>query len=209
MTRHEFLEQQLRISVTSGINQRFHQDRARYWSRWNQTVQIAVAALAVLGLCMSVGALTAANAWVDGASIFVAAMAAVVAIILNVSPIGDYAQDHRDLFRRWTDLREDIDAMLFDVEDEPEPHDVRRLRELDARLTEPAGQKSRLAIASGNYFGSARLQKRAVDQTAFRCGSRSLLRSAPRRGFSCAVRSWHGQAWGNHRVPKAGRAYGR
>ena len=134
MNRQDFDYQQLRLSMTAGMNQRFHQARARHWLWWNRFIQISVGSLAVLGLCLAVAAAFSESRAIDWIAVFVAFLAAVAAIALNVVPVGDWAQQHLDLFRRWCDLREEVDSLLFEVTGDPTDGRVERLKQLDGKV---------------------------------------------------------------------------
>lgn len=54
--------------------------------------------------------------WLDVLSTLVAVLALGLAIVLNIYPSAEREMFHRDLFRRWSDLREDIDSLLVLVE---------------------------------------------------------------------------------------------
>jgi hypothetical protein len=71
---------------------------------------------------------------VDWIGVVIAFLAAAAAVILNILPLGECAAEHLDLFRRWTDLREDVDAVLFDLKDNPDQELIDRLKSLDAKM---------------------------------------------------------------------------
>jgi hypothetical protein len=137
MTKDKFLDTQYVLSVTAGVNQRYHQRRAWLWVTCDRSCKILVGILAVASVCLSVAA-AAYRGW-DTASIIVASLAAVAAIVLNVLPLGDWASLHAALFQRWTDLREEADDLLYRVHDAPTANDIERLRELQARCTRICG----------------------------------------------------------------------
>jgi hypothetical protein len=59
---------------------------------------------------------------------------AAAAIVLIVLPFGSLEKEHVDAFRRWTDLREEVDNLEYDLGiGEPSNEIVERLRELDAK----------------------------------------------------------------------------
>lgn len=133
MTKDNFLDKQYALSVMAGVNQRLHQHRASMWTTWDRICKIVVGVLAVAGVCVSVAASTLHTLPWDIASIVVASLAAIAAIILNVLPLGDWASEHGALFQRWTDFREDVEDLLFRITDEITDDDVLRLRELEAK----------------------------------------------------------------------------
>ena len=139
MTRDEFKKERYEISFTAGMNHRYHQARAHTWTIWNRCIQIAVGALAVIALCFAVVAGTMETRWADAGAITSAALAAIMAIALNVVPVGDWVQHHLDLFRRWSDLREDIDSLRFEEssispDGSPSPEIAERLKSLAAKV---------------------------------------------------------------------------
>ena len=149
MDSSAFRTKRYQLSVLTGMNQRYHQRRTHVWTVCNRSVQITVGVLAVAGVCLSVAAWLAHDDRVDIAAIIVASLAAIAAIALNVLPLGDWSQQHADLFRRWSDLREDIDGLLFDVDGDPGIVQSERLKQLDAKVhricgSEPHFQKKLL-----------------------------------------------------------------
>lgn len=134
MTRDEFENEQYRISFTAGMNQRYHQSRAQLWARMDRGFRIAVGLFSVAGASLAVVTATSDSIGWDAASILIAGLAAVVAIILNVLPFGDWERWHVDLFRRWTDLREEIDALLFELNGAPDEMLIGRLKQQDAKV---------------------------------------------------------------------------
>ncbi|MCA9265745.1 MAG: hypothetical protein KDA60_17910 [Planctomycetales bacterium] len=143
MNADKFLDEQYRISFTAGMNQRYHQDRAHWFEWWHRGTAIAVGFLAVTGAILAF-----VPAWTVVPRI-VACISAGAAIFLNVIPFGEWARQHSDLFRRWTDLREEIDALYFDLDGEPTPELIARLRAIDGKhhricSAEPAFNDERL-----------------------------------------------------------------
>lgn len=82
------------------MNQRYHQHIQRQCWAWDKAVKIAVAALAI-------GALVSAIIGEPARTfdIGLAACAAVVAIVLNVIPVGEWEREYAEMFRSWSDLR--------------------------------------------------------------------------------------------------------
>src|SRR5438874_610231 len=118
MTRKEFEQKQYEISVCAGMNQRYHLNFSSLWIGWDRGFWIAIGILAVAGASLAVVSATVErpssgmSSW-DIVSIVFASLAAVVAIALNVVPFGEWAGRHRELFGKWSDLREDVDALEF------------------------------------------------------------------------------------------------
>lgn len=142
MTRDDFLDQQFKLSVQAGMNQRYHQAYATWWCIWDRLVKIVTAAAAVIGVMLSVATYgPQASVALSQAEIVLAIVTTIAAVALNVVPVGNWEQTHRDLFRQWTDLREDIDALLFDCEGEPDQHILCELRKLNAKIHRVCGQE--------------------------------------------------------------------
>jgi hypothetical protein len=151
MNKDEFEQKHYEQSVCAGMNQRYHQRRCKLWTKTDRGFRIAVGFLAVLGAVMAVVSLLHPGTGWDVFGIAVAGLAAVVAVILNVFPYGEWASDHRELFRRWTDLREDVDALGFELSEEPSADLIGRLRVMESKIhricaTEP-GCKEKLLNA--------------------------------------------------------------
>jgi hypothetical protein len=149
MTTDDFLYKQYHLSVLTGTNQRYHQEYASWWIGADRAAKIVVGVLAIGGACASVVTASLESVRWDIAGIAVAVLAAIAGIVLNVLPFGDWASRHIALFQRWTDLREDVDALLFDLKGDPSAPIVERLKQLDAKVhricgTEPAPKKSML-----------------------------------------------------------------
>lgn len=134
MTRDEFLDVQYRVSVTAGMNQRYHQAYTRFWMRWDRASRISVGVLAVGGAMLAVVTSVNTDARWLAASISIAALAAVAAVTLNVVPLSDWALQSSDLFRRWTELREEVDALEFGVGEKPTASVVERLKQVSAKV---------------------------------------------------------------------------
>ena len=145
MTKYDFENKQLAISMTAGTHKRYHQRRWHYWTQMDRWFKIAVGFLAVAGACFAIVTMFHAGETYDLIGMVVAILAAIVAIVLNVFAFGEWASESLDLYRRWTDLREDIDDLLFDLDDsEPTRQDlVERLRRLEAKVHRICGSEPR------------------------------------------------------------------
>ncbi len=142
MTREEFLDKQYELSFTAGMNQRYHQRYATWWWRWDTSAKIVTAILAVASAMLSVGAMFKEHpAELDLWALIVASLAATAAVILNVVPFGTWEQEHRDLLRQWTDLREDSESLLFECPNDPIEHHVGELKKLDSKLHRLCGDE--------------------------------------------------------------------
>ena len=134
MTPDEFVNKQDHLSITAGMNQRYHQIKASKWTGWQRSVEITVGVVAVAGACLAVAALSYHSTAIDIVSVVVASIAALFAVALNVLPFGDWAAKHADLFRRWTDLREEVDSLLFSSSDQPSDEATQRLQAIDGKI---------------------------------------------------------------------------
>jgi hypothetical protein len=144
MTRDDFLDKQYHLSVTAGMNQRYHQEKADYWANRDAIAKIATAVFATAGVVMSIVTIYNTETWAITMSVFVALVAAAGAFILNVFPFGTRELHHRDLLRRWSDMREEVDALEFILSDEKAPSKdlVQRLKELDAKTHRICGTEN-------------------------------------------------------------------
>jgi hypothetical protein len=142
MTKNQFLDRQYELSVMAGVNQKFHQGQIKHYADRDRYCKIAVGFLAVLGVCLCVVTATVDGWFWDAVSILIASLAAAAAVALNVLPFGEWASGHHALFQRWTDLREDVDDLLYRVVDEPTPDDLARLRELSAKCHRICGTET-------------------------------------------------------------------
>ena len=70
----------------------------------------------------------------DYVALTVASAAAVSALVLNVVPFGAWEKESRDFLRQWTDLREDVESLLFRCPGEPVEHHICELEKLDGKL---------------------------------------------------------------------------
>jgi hypothetical protein len=82
------------------MNQFYHQRKTRKYWRQDKGVKIAVGILAMLAL--SATFLPESCKWLD---ILAALIAAVMAIVLNVVPVGEWEAESSEHFRAWSDLR--------------------------------------------------------------------------------------------------------
>lgn len=175
MTNDEFRHAQYDVSFTAGMNQRYHQSRASLWKKCDLSTKIAVGALAVLGAILSFVSWSDSGWLSNLLSVVAAVAAAVAAIALNVLPFGEWSSNHNALHQRWTDLREDVDALLFELDSrEPDAHLLARLRELDMKVhriggSEPLANRTlleRCDIEERQFRGESPRQRRSRNATA-------------------------------------------
>jgi hypothetical protein len=97
--------------------------------------------LAVAAACLAAVGLRLDNIGWDIFAVIVASVAALAAITLNLLPLNQWATEHEALFRQWTDLRDDIDELLFDIYREPTPELIDRLRQLNGKVHRICGSE--------------------------------------------------------------------
>jgi hypothetical protein len=116
MTKAECLKQLYILSVTAGMNQRYHQHKWTHFGRNDKAIRVSVGIVAALSLVASV--LGAANNWpeVNITSAVISGVGLIFAIWLNVSPAGEKELRHQGLFQQWSDLRIDVDTTRVRVE---------------------------------------------------------------------------------------------
>lgn len=143
MRKNECLDRLYILSVTAGVNQRYHQYLWTVNRRSDRRIRITVGVVAILGLVSSLLADSktfpaSIQIFFDILSLILGITALAVAAALNISSAGDKATEHRELFRRWSDLREEIDttelrvSYLQEEKEVPEEIDL-RIQELDAK----------------------------------------------------------------------------
>lgn len=134
MTRDEFLHKRHEISFIAGMNQRYQQSNAAVYAIRDRSFRIAVGLLTVMSAMLSIiTAQVPGLGWI-AASIAVSSTAAAIGVILNVLPFADSERKFRDLYRRWCDLREEIDSLEFELSGTPTKAIVDRLRQLDGKV---------------------------------------------------------------------------
>ncbi len=143
MNRTEFARHVFDMSVQAGMNQRYHQQLAAKWWFWDTAAKVSVAFAAVIGAVLSVATLIPKlDQWIIGTSVAVSIVAAFAAVTLNVLPFGTWEQGHRDLFRQWTDLREEVSTLEFDqCDDSLNDHAICELKKLEAKSHRICGQE--------------------------------------------------------------------
>lgn len=105
------------LEYTTRLNQRYHQARERMWAILERGTRMIVGFLAGLGVVTCfIGP--------EWASVLVAILALLAAIALNVLPFGDREKASGELFRRWTDLRTDIEQIQNSISGAPPNDDI-------------------------------------------------------------------------------------
>jgi len=142
MTRDDFLDKQYELSVQAGMNQRYHQRYATWYWQWDAGIKAVTAAAAVIGLALSIAtAFPNSNPYLVGAEVFLAIVTTVAAVVLNVIPVGNWEQFHRDFFRQWTDLREELESLLYECQGEPDSPHIMQLQKLEGKMHRICGQE--------------------------------------------------------------------
>lgn len=141
MTSEQFQHKQYDISVIAGMNQRYHQRRASLFAWWDKGFRASSCVSSAVAAALVVVMAGTDNKVVAGFSIAAAVIVAAIGALLNVLPFGDWEKSHVDLFRRWTDLREEIDALLYHTNGEPSAFLISRLKELEAKAHRICGME--------------------------------------------------------------------
>lgn len=114
MDREQLLEVTFGGSYDASFNQRYHTKLSRLWAICDKGTRIAVGILATLSFGLAyAGSNTSMAIWL-------AFLSALTAILVNVIPFGEWEKTHRDLFRRWTDLRQRWEALEIKTERLPQ-----------------------------------------------------------------------------------------
>src|SRR5579859_7622665 len=88
------------------MNQRYHQRLSWWFGLLDKLAKIAVAVVAVVAVVLALSG----EAW-KTYDIGWSVAAAVLAVILNVLPFGEYERFYDEMFRRWSDLRIDAETL--------------------------------------------------------------------------------------------------
>ncbi len=105
MTYSEFKNKIVDLICYCDINQRYSQRLAWWYGLADKSSKIAVAVVAVVAVVLAL----LDEGW-KNTEIVWAIAAAVLAVVLNVLPFGEYEKFYDEMFRCWSDLR--IDAEL-------------------------------------------------------------------------------------------------
>lgn len=109
MTDEEMRVRLFNLSVQAGMNQRYHQLKSTYWSRWDRAVRISVASLAVIGALLSVAAVaTDLPSW-TWSGLVCGLLSVAAAIVLNVVDCNEWSLTHAVFLARWADCRTDVE----------------------------------------------------------------------------------------------------
>lgn len=107
------LRQQLEaLSATAGMNQRYHQLEASQHEKQNEKEKLLTGIAGVLSLVFSITSFFSDHWTIIYVALLLSVGTAFLAVWLNISKADDRQKLSLDLFRRWTDLRQDIDVTL-------------------------------------------------------------------------------------------------
>jgi hypothetical protein len=104
MTYQEFQDKLHELNCTCDINQRYHQKMAWRWKAADRTIKVLVAFVAILALAAEI----AGEPW-HVQAIWLAGIAAALAVFLNVVAFGEVERFYDELFHGWADLRVDVE----------------------------------------------------------------------------------------------------
>lgn len=141
ITNDEFLDHQFHLSMTAGMNQRYHQSYATFWWRWDTSVKVVMAISAVASALFSIATLFPVEPAIASLSATLSVVSAFAAVAMNVIPFGTWEKEHRDFLRQWTDIREDVEALRFACGNDPQEQHRHELQKLDAKIHRICGQE--------------------------------------------------------------------
>jgi hypothetical protein len=103
------------LKFVTRMNQQYHQILQWRWAVADRIVRIMVAFIASASVCFGLLGLcyTYCNSYAIGAS----CCGLAVALILNVVPFAGKERFYADTFRRWSDLRQEIESLEVQVAD--------------------------------------------------------------------------------------------
>jgi hypothetical protein len=151
MKKKELQHRYYLLNVTCGINQRYHNLLQWRFSWLDRILKIAVGFLATFGLILACPGMD----W-PPLGLVVAFISLVVAIALNVIPVGEWDKRHLDLFRQWSTLRKEAEVDWNKTDDiEGEDPEITKTyrdriieitnREHDLHAAEPSAWRKLLA----------------------------------------------------------------
>ena len=131
MKAKEYEDKLYTLAHICGLNQRYHQRMARRWALVDRVAKIAVALVAIIALAALMGERY------ERLEFWMATLAALFAVVLNVVPFGEFEKFATEMFRGWSDLRIDVETQSARVEADADgniaPHKVERLTEMLAK----------------------------------------------------------------------------
>jgi hypothetical protein len=96
------------------MNAKYHQIVAETFRRRDRIVRLAVGLFAMA--CVIASSFQRSNAEMQIATVVTSVLSLIAAFVLNVVGFGDQYVLHRELLRRWLDLRRDIEILELDVQ---------------------------------------------------------------------------------------------
>lgn len=168
-----------KLTYTAEVNQRYYQLKYTSMWRWDKIIKVSVAALAMLAtVCVF---LPHEYKMLEFAIAF---LAAILAIVLNVIPIGEWMVEHGEKCRCWNDLYICADKLRMMTRDIPDDESVPsylldHLHDLGAKQyqldDEHTGDEALLGrcqedVNQRMYGGNVRTYEEAVAEHARRSG---------------------------------------
>lgn len=108
MNRIEGFKVANRGSYTARMNQLYHTNLTWWFGVTDRCLRIIVGILAVTSAVL---AQSDHSGWGFGLAMFTALMA----VVLNVLPVGEWEKNHLDLFRRWSNVRRQWERMEMSI----------------------------------------------------------------------------------------------
>lgn len=116
MTKKDYLNEIKDLSFTAGMNQRYHQHEMTRYKKTDKCIKISVGVISLFGAISSLLSVSLGLLILGVTSAVISVIALAIAIVLNVHPSSEKGAYHQGLFRRWCDLREDVDGQSVLVE---------------------------------------------------------------------------------------------
>lgn len=98
------------LSFTAAMNQRYHQSEAARYGQKDHRVKLAVGISGVWSLIISISAAFNSNEYLQVSAFLITVITTVAAVYVNISKADEKQKASLDLFRRWTDVRQDVDT---------------------------------------------------------------------------------------------------
>lgn len=122
MTKSEFFREGddgrwYKLHYTSCLNLRYHQVKAAKNQKMQMVLLIASGVLGVFVMLVSTaGSVVGASSLWNGAAFFLGFGSVALAYVTAVLPYQKNSVDHQFMFRRWNDLRRELEVLRHDVE---------------------------------------------------------------------------------------------
>lgn len=164
MNIQAYREQLFSLEYACGVNQRYHKILEWRWGMGEKAVKVLMGVMAVCGLIVTMPDMASLRV-----EVAIGILSVISALALNVMPLGDREKFHGEMFRRWSDLRSDVETEDVKVE-----RKVRTDRAGDVcieRLEELLAKKVSLNASESHAFGSL-LHRCQEDENQCRYGVR-------------------------------------